>query len=318
MADAADGHHAATRCATQAVLQSDAPAIAPDAEAKVREAVTLALGADEPPVRQTWLLAEHEPGAGRPRAFDDAADTANLRGASGRPWSPARGLRCRGRCACRDGRCAGRGCRRRSARGGRGGSAGGGRIGGRVAIVPRRSGYEPLTLYLAREGLADAAASDHVRPATGDDVPSIVARSALNRTRLAELDALLDPHPAADSRFGAWMRRSLALEDRDMLVIGAPDAIDGYVIAQPASRLHFPPAHDITATGVIDDFFHLEFSDASESAMAAGPRRRCSARPRPPFAARGVARPPWLSVPRRGGLTVADPRDRRLRRPWSA
>ncbi|CAH1668531.1 hypothetical protein BOSEA31B_13291 [Hyphomicrobiales bacterium] len=67
---------------------------------------------------------------------------------------------------------------------------------------------------------------------------------------LAELDVFWTPHADADDRFGNWMRRCQTMNDRDMLVCGTPEALDGYVIAQPASRLHFPPAHDIRATGV--------------------------------------------------------------------
>lgn len=126
-------------------------------------------------------------------------------------------------------------------------------------------GYEPLTLYLAKTGLEDTATPANVRPASVDDIEAIVARSAENRTILAALDAFWTPHAEANERFGNWMRRSLTLEDRDMLVVGPSNDLNGYVIAQPASRLHFPPAHDITTTGVIDDFFHAEYSDPAET-----------------------------------------------------
>lgn len=46
-----------------------------------------------------------------------------------------------------------------------------------------------------------------------------------------------------------------------MLVMGAPENLDGFVIAQPASRVLFPPAHDIPGTGVLDDFYHTELVD---------------------------------------------------------
>src|SRR4029079_6706799 len=72
------------------------------------------------------------------------------------------------------------------------------------------------------------------------------------------------PHPQADARFNVWMKRSLTLRDRDMLVTASPGDLDGYGIAQPASRLHFPPAHDIAATGIIDDYFHTEFADPAD------------------------------------------------------
>ncbi len=125
----------------------------------------------------------------------------------------------------------------------------------------QRRGYEPLTLYLSRADLGDQGMPSDIWPATEDDVPGIVARSAENRQVLYDIDQFWGIHPEADVRFAAWMMRSLTLRDRDMLVIGSPDNLDGYVIAQPASRLHFPPAHDITGTGVIDDYYHPELVD---------------------------------------------------------
>lgn len=95
-----------------------------------------------------------------------------------------------------------------------------------------------------------------MRFASEADLTGIVERSTGNRTILAELDEFWTPHAEADARFVSWMKRSLILKDRSP---------DGYVIAQPASRLHFPPAHDIRATGVIDDYYHQEFSDPSKT-----------------------------------------------------
>jgi hypothetical protein len=138
----------------------------------------------------------------------------------------------------------------------------------------KAGGYAPLTLYLSRTNLGDAGAPFGVRSADVADVPGIVARSAENRRILYEIDPFWAIHPEADARFDAWMRRSLTLSDRDMMVMGAPEAPAGYVIAQPASRLHFPPAHDIGGTGVIDDFYHPDLADpellaeGSEGAMA--------------------------------------------------
>ncbi len=69
------------------------------------------------------------------------------------------------------------------------------------------------------------------------------------------------------------MKRSLTLTDRDMFVSEAEGEVDGYAIAQPATPLHFPPAHDIGATGVIDDFYHLGFQDPArldQTGQAAG------------------------------------------------
>ncbi len=124
----------------------------------------------------------------------------------------------------------------------------------------QRRGYEPLTLYLSRTGFGEHQMPPGVRPATEADVPGIVQRSAENRKALFGIDRFWETHPEADARFSAWMSRSLTFPDRDMLVIGPPEDLGGYVIAQPASRLHFPPAHDITGTGVIDDYYHPELA----------------------------------------------------------
>lgn len=124
-------------------------------------------------------------------------------------------------------------------------------------------GYEALTLYLSRSGLEDRTAPADIRHAAEADIPGIVARSAENRKVLYDIDPFWEIHPEADPRFSGWMTRSLSLRDRDMLVMPSPEHVEGYVIAQPASRLHFPPAHDITGTGVIDDYYHPEFVDPS-------------------------------------------------------
>ncbi|MDO6588846.1 hypothetical protein DS901_14360 [Loktanella sp. D2R18] len=121
--------------------------------------------------------------------------------------------------------------------------------------------YDPLTLYLSRTDLGDQGTPSVVRQATEEDVPGIVMRSAENRQVLFDIDPFWEINPEAGSRFSAWMTRSLTLRDRDMMVMGEHDELEGYVIAQPASRLHFPPAHDITGTGVIDDYYHLELAD---------------------------------------------------------
>ncbi len=123
------------------------------------------------------------------------------------------------------------------------------------------SGYEPLTLYMSRSDLGDQGMPAGVRQATEEDVPGIVSLSAENRQVLFEIDAFWEIHPEADPRFSAWMTRSLTLQDRDMMVLGPSEDLQGYIIAQPASRLHFPPSHDITGTGVIDDYYHPELAN---------------------------------------------------------
>lgn len=126
----------------------------------------------------------------------------------------------------------------------------------------QRRGYEPLTLYLSRTDLGNEGIPSGVRPASEADVAGIVRRSAENRQVPFDIDPFWAVQHDADARFAGWMNRSLTLRDRDMLVMGPPENLNGYVIAQPASRLHFPPAHDITETGVIDDYYHSDLADS--------------------------------------------------------
>jgi len=124
-----------------------------------------------------------------------------------------------------------------------------------------RHGYEPVTLYLAKHGLRADALPPRVRPASAADVPGIVKLSAEHRKTLAAVNPRFwHIHPEADSRFDAWMRRSLTFGDRDMLVAGAPGEVRGYVVAQPCSPLLVPIAHDVAGIGVVDDFYDADFA----------------------------------------------------------
>ena len=160
-------------------------------------------------------------------------------------------------------------------------------------------GYDPLTLYLSRTDLGEDGSPSGVRAATEDDVPGIVIRSAENRQVLSGIDAFWEPHPEADARFAAWMTRSLTLRDREMLVAGDPDRLEGYVIAQPASRMHFPPAHDIRGTGVVDDYFHPDFGAPAMLAEGGAGAIALLRAAEAAFAARAWARP--SSSARRAG-----------------
>ncbi|QHQ35971.1 hypothetical protein [Algicella marina] len=120
------------------------------------------------------------------------------------------------------------------------------------------AGYTPLTLYFAKSGLKEKPVAEGIRGAGEEDLQDIVARSAENRAILHRLNSFWEPHAEADARFGAWMQRSLSLEDRDMLIGGS-----GYIIAQPASPLHFPAAHEAGAVGAIDDFYHTDLADST-------------------------------------------------------
>lgn len=127
--------------------------------------------------------------------------------------------------------------------------------------VFRERGYDPLTLYFSRTDIGASGRPQSVRLATEADIPGIVTRAAENKQILFEIDPFWEQHYDADARFTGWMKRSLTLRDRDMMVMGAPETLKGYVIAQPASRLHFPSAHDITGTGVVDDYYHPDLAD---------------------------------------------------------
>ncbi len=126
--------------------------------------------------------------------------------------------------------------------------------------------YEPLTLYLAKVGLCEPMTLQGVRDASDEDVENIVMSGAENRRLLFDLNTFWKPHSDADARFDAWMRKSLALADRDMFVSETNGEFTGYAISHPATPLHFPTPHDIAAIGVIDDFYHVDLADPSKLA----------------------------------------------------
>lgn len=127
-----------------------------------------------------------------------------------------------------------------------------------------------------------------MRPASAEDVPAIVKLSANHRKTLAKVNPRFwQIHPQADSRFDAWMRRSLTLKDRDMRVAGVPGEVHGYVIAQPCSPLLIPVAHDVAAIGVIDDFYDEDFATVS-AVSDSGSSEDLLAAAESAFAQRGV------------------------------
>ena len=150
-------------------------------------------------------------------------------------------------------------------------------------------GYEPLTLYLSLNDLGDAQRPSEVRLAAEVDVPGIVMRASENKRILSDIDPFWERHRDADARFTGWMHHSLTLRDRDMMVMGSREHLNGYVIAQPASRLHFPPAHDIAGTGVIDDYFHPDFADPTVLANDGKGAKALLRAAEAAFAGRGMA-----------------------------
>ncbi|MAY64120.1 MAG: hypothetical protein CML29_18095 [Rhizobiales bacterium] len=146
---------------------------------------------------------------------------------------------------------------------------------GNTAATYAGRGYEPVTLYMARTMIDEGLAEPEVRPAESQDIAAIVALSRRNRAALHDCNpSFWKPHAEADGRFREWMSRSLTFADRDMLVSAPSGDVTGYLIAQPAGHLHFPAAHDISATGFIDDFYHLDagdrgrFADEGSGALA--------------------------------------------------
>lgn len=134
--------------------------------------------------------------------------------------------------------------------------------GGRWGALYLNQGYVPLTQYYAKTELTRVDPGAGIRLAIAQDVPDIVRCSAAHRRILHELNPVFwKPHDAADDRFGAWMHRSLTLTDRDMFVSHADTSLRGYAIAQPASTLHVPVAHDVAQVGFVDDYHHCAFAD---------------------------------------------------------
>lgn len=126
-----------------------------------------------------------------------------------------------------------------------------------------KRGYEPLTLYLAKSGLRHTETRPNIRGATECDIEDIVSASTEHRRILNELDAFWKPSSDADARFALWMRKCLTLADHDMFVSGRDDDFQGYAISQPATHMHIPLPHDISAVGKIDDYYHVDTANPS-------------------------------------------------------
>ncbi|MCR8724239.1 hypothetical protein [Frigidibacter sp. ROC022] len=243
--------------------------LADDARQRIVQALTRALGPGDQPVRQAWWIAE------------DGARLAGLAHAMHLPVPPIYAGRFgEPGLLLADGALAAgappdTGARLRAAAEAGLREAGASLLlsatlpGGAGQAALARAGYVPLTLYLTKSGLETAAPAG-VRAATEADVPAITTLSAANRATLAALDPFWVPHPEADARFAAWMTRSLTLTDRDMRVAGTGPAMTGYVIAQPATPLHFPAAHDFSGIGVIDDYYATEFADPAALSGSGG------------------------------------------------
>ena len=131
--------------------------------------------------------------------------------------------------------------------------------------VLEESGYKPVTLFMSKVGFERKEMSHQVGLATADDIAGIVSRSAEHRHNLSEANPVFwNIHPDADSIFEKWMRISLTLEDRAMLVTRNSVDVDGYIIAQPVTPVQMPMTHNPEGIGAIDDFYHTDFRKRSE------------------------------------------------------
>jgi hypothetical protein len=122
-------------------------------------------------------------------------------------------------------------------------------------------GFSCTTLYMVKHDLAARDVRvEHARRASAADIPGIVALNREAQERKREADPRFwTPHPDAPARFGAWMTHGLSLADRDLFVEGPPDALTGFIVAQPAGPLTMPVAHDASHLGLMDDFHATEF-----------------------------------------------------------
>lgn len=126
-----------------------------------------------------------------------------------------------------------------------------------MADALERRAYRPTVHYMAKASLTQTAATDKLRPAAETDIETLVAFNREARARLHEANpAFWTSHPDADTRFGLWMKFSLTMRDRSMLV---NEQGRGFIIAQPASPIQLPITADAQATGVIDDFHDATF-----------------------------------------------------------
>jgi hypothetical protein len=263
--------------------------LAADAPARIETAVDTVLNSSAAPARELWLVAEH---SGRivgvthamtvpvPPIYDGAASLPGLLlddcfTSADAPSGTAEALLVATEAALR--------------------TAGASSLiascpaAGPLRPLYERHDYEPVTLYMAKHQFRPDAPPLRVRPASAEDVPGIVKLSAEHRKTLTEVNPRFwHIHPEADSRFGAWMRRSLTLKDRDMRVAGAAREVRGYVIAQPCSPLLIPIAHDVAAIGVIDDFYDEDFANVSVVSNSGSSGEDLLAAAESAFAQRGV------------------------------
>ena len=263
--------------------------VAVDAPARIERAVGAALGRPEASASEQWLVAEH---SGRivgvtqamivpvPPIYDDTAGSPGLLldgcfASADAPSGTAEALLVATEDALR--------------------TAGAARLiascpaGGPLRPLYERRGYEPVTLYLAKHRFSSGAPPPGVRSAGGGDVAAIVELSAKHRKTLTAINSRFwHIHPEADRRFDAWMRRSLTLKDRDMLVAVAAGEVQGYVVAQPCSPLLVPAAHDVAAIGVIDDFYDEDFAAVSSMSGSGSSGDKLLAAAERAFARRGV------------------------------
>jgi hypothetical protein len=264
--------------------------IAGDASSRIERAAGAALNGSQAPIRELWFVAEH---AGRivgvthamlvpvPQIYDGSAGPPGLLLDDCFISADAPSVAAEALLSATEGALVVAGAPRLIA------SC---PAAGPLRSLYERHGYEPVSLYMVKHRLGLEALPPTVRKAGAEDVPGMVKLSAEHRRTLARINSRFwYVHPEADSRFDAWMRRSLTFKDRDMLVATASGEMHGYVIAQPIAPLLVPVAHEIAAIGVIDDFYDEDFAEISTMSTDASSGADLLAAAESAFARRAIA-----------------------------
>lgn len=121
-------------------------------------------------------------------------------------------------------------------------------------------GYTATTHYMLKPSLTQQHATPNIRAAAEADIPALVAFNREARERLYEANpAFWKSHPDAEARFGFWMKMSLTMRDRTILVSEHNGQPCGFLITQPPSPIQIPITLDDAKIGVIDDFHAVSF-----------------------------------------------------------
>lgn len=129
--------------------------------------------------------------------------------------------------------------------------------------VANSRNYRATTDFMLKTGLVSGPLQRGIRAASTDDIDHLVAFNEETRQRLHEANPQFwNSHPEARARFAFWMRMSLNMRDRQILVAMNEVEPTGFIIAQPASPIQVPLTLDDSRMGVIDDFHAMAFGSS--------------------------------------------------------